>query len=169
MPIIGQDNNNECRILCINCVHPYVDYETRYPPLVFSYLKSMAGKAFPDIRFNFRIINNSVEKELDTFKPDLCLLTSVSQNFNYARDYGTLAVAKNITTLLGGVHITALPSTLPKGAVAVIGEGENTFVDVLRAFLNDKLNEELPDIHGLAYWDGDTLRKTEPRENNQRP
>ena len=52
MPIIGQYNNNECRILCINCVHPSVDYETRYPPLVFSYLKSMAEKAFPDIRFN---------------------------------------------------------------------------------------------------------------------
>ena len=141
-----------------------MDYETRYPPLAFSYLCSMARKAFPDIRFVFRIVNNEVASELDTFRPHLCLLSSVSQNFNYAKDYSAMAVDKGVTTLLGGVHITALPTSLPKGAIAVVGEGEATFVDVLRAYLNDELMKELQNIPGLGYWDGDTFKLNAPRE-----
>jgi len=163
LPKVRTTSDDEYRVLCVNCVHPNVDYETRYPSLAFCYLCSMARKIFPDTRFVFRIVNSEVERELDTFRPHLFLLSSVSQNFNYAKEYATIAVSKGVTTLVGGMHVTALPASLPKGAIAVIGEGEATFMDVLRAFLNDELSKELQNIPGLGYWDGDTFKQSAPR------
>ena len=76
-----------------------------------------------------------------------------------------------ITVIAGGVHVTALPEeALDKNIdVVVIGEGEATFVEFLRAFpdlLNgglEKRHEILGRLPGLAFLDRGTMPRTAPR------
>lgn len=74
--------------------------------------------------------------------------------------------AQDVTVILGGVHITAVPEeTLRRYPdcfdVCVIGEGEITLSELFRA-LDD--GRDLADVAGLAFMrEGDFIR-TEPRE-----
>ena len=71
---------------------------------------------------------------------------------------------KNIITILGGPHITAVPmETMEKFTqfdIGVIGEAEETIIELL-----NHLNKNLPvdDIKGLVIKDGNYLKVTERR------
>lgn len=69
-----------------------------------------------------------------------------------------------ITTILGGVHVTAAPQeTMQRFSaidVAVIGEAENTLPELLLAILGDKA---LHSIKGLVVRDNDEVIVTESR------
>jgi radical SAM superfamily enzyme YgiQ (UPF0313 family) len=73
---------------------------------------------------------------------------------------------KGIQIAVGGAHITAVPKeTLeryPQFDVGVIGEGENTIVELAQAI---QAGSELCKIPGLAFRESDGLRFTEPRES----
>jgi anaerobic magnesium-protoporphyrin IX monomethyl ester cyclase len=67
-------------------------------------------------------------------------------------------------TVLGGCHVTAIPEiTLkrcPSIDVAVIGEGERTFIELLRAF---KENKSFENIDGIAFRKDGLIRRTRER------
>jgi len=68
--------------------------------------------------------------------------------------------------LIGGTHITVLPSTLTKEMdVAVIGEGEEAIKELFEIFLRERSfdKKNLKDLKGLAYWDNGKIVQTEKR------
>ena len=74
---------------------------------------------------------------------------------------------KEVTTILGGVHLTAVPrETMEKFTqfdIGVIGEGETTLLEVIQA-LNEK--KDLKTVDGLVYRLNGEIIFTQPRKLN---
>jgi len=72
---------------------------------------------------------------------------------------------KDVLFVVGGSHATALPrETLlqyPVFDVAVVGEGEYTFYELVEAFEDQR---SFADIKGIAWRDQDKVKVNEPRE-----
>ena len=73
----------------------------------------------------------------------------------------------SLVTVLGGHHISHLPETLDECFdIGVVGEGEQTFTELLDALHHDQLiirPETLKHIKGLVFRDGNQLFITEKR------
>jgi len=148
------------RILFINAINPFVEVERRYPNLGLGYLVSSLRNNFGQNTFNFKIIDNNVKKEILSFDPDIIGITSVSQNYNRAKEYAHFAKIKNIPVIIGGVHISTLPQSLSNDmTVGCLGEGEKTILDLFSVFLkkNKFPVEDLVKIKGIVYKERDKL------------
>lgn len=158
------------RVLFINAIDPISEVESRYPGLGLAYLVSSLRSHFGDNYFNFRIIESGseseVKKQISEFRPDIVGISSVSHNFNLAKEYTVFAAGRNIPVIMGGVHISMLPHSLPKEAIlGCIGEGERTIVEIFRLFESHRSfpKNELGKIKGIVYHDdGGRLVITEP-------
>jgi len=146
------------KVLFINTVKLERFLETRYPPLNLAYLAAVLRKNFDDIQI--KIIDDNIEKELDTFKPDVVGISSVSQNYNLAIEYARMTKQRNIKVLIGGIHISLLPQSLSKDMdIGIIGEGEVTVVDLFKSNF-----ENLDKIDGIVYRKDDEIKFTKPRK-----
>lgn len=142
------------RIMFINAIDITSATETSLPPLGLGYLASSLRNEFGPARFEFRVVDRDVERQIRTFEPHLVGITSVSQNYNRAMEYARAAKGYGVPVIVGGVHISALPSTLsPDMDVGVIGEGEKTIVDLFALFERDgRFNgEALTAIKGIVF------------------
>lgn len=104
---------------------------------------------------------NFVREKIAAGKPDVVGITGTTPLMNQIRDISCLAksISKNILTIAGGAHVSALPreSVLESMLdLVVIGEGENTFTEVLNG-------TNLKEIKGIAYRDGENVIRTMPR------
>jgi Fe-S oxidoreductase len=72
---------------------------------------------------------------VESWRPDIFGISSVTENIEYAKSLaGRAKRGWNPLTILGGVHLTALPKSLPEVFdVGVVGEGEETFFELLQA------------------------------------
>ncbi len=133
-------------------------------PLGLGYLKSYLRMKLPELGVDIYEDVNSLMQS----KPDCVGVSASSQDFAVAqRHIKQVQEELGCPVLLGGVHISLLPETLPKGAIACIGEGEETLTELMDLFLQRHVfgQEELSKIKGIAYWDeSDNLVQTEPRE-----
>ncbi|MDZ7373108.1 MAG: B12-binding domain-containing radical SAM protein [candidate division KSB1 bacterium] len=149
-------------------VNPWVEgISNNKPPLGLGYLV-----AYLKARLGYdqvRVVNTGsrVLERIAELQPELVGFTAYSANFpevmalseKVKRDMG-------IPVLLGGPHVTALPESLPRWVdVGVIGEGEETLLDLMRLFLDRRAlpPSRLCEIPGLAFWDGDRLVRTSAR------
>ena len=157
--------HNDIRILLVNAINPTVEVEGRYPNLGLGHLAASVQKHLPHEKITFLIVDHNIRETLKNFRPHLVGISSVSQNYNIALQYADFFTQQNIPVIFGGIHITALPQTLPKTAVAgCLGEAELTFVDLVKLFLHEALiPERLKELPGIIFWKGDTLVKTEPQ------
>lgn len=133
--------------------------QTHYYPLAFGYLVSYC-EGFGE-KFEYSYVERLDKTILQNFQPDIVALTCVTENYNLARQY--ISIIKNfnhrIKVVIGGVHISAVPSSLDKNMdVGIIGEGEQTFLELLRN--NFDVNDK---IKGIVYYDNDVLCQTEWR------
>ncbi len=153
------------RILLINAIDSRAEVERRYPSLGLGYLVSSVRKHLAEAEIEFRIVDANVHATAERFRPHLVGISSVSQNFTRARSYADFFAARGVPVIIGGVHISALPAGLPPGAVAgCVGEGEATFVDLVRAFLDGGLTPaSLERIPGIVFRDGSEIRRTPAR------
>lgn len=101
---------------------------------------------------------------------DVIGISSVTQNFNIAKEIAEKAKnASNSLVLVGGHHITALPSNLTKDMdVAVLGEGEQTTLELVQAYERNEAKRlfdglDFSKIKGIAYRDGGNLKVTAKR------
>ena len=152
------------RILFVDALNPRVEVESRYPSLGMGYLVSAVRKALPGA-VEFKITGTGVRDTAESFKPHIVGISSVSQNFNIAKEYAGYFTGKGIPVLMGGVHISALPGCLPQGvAAACLGESEETFVELIKAYSGGGFTPEaLAGIPGIAYREGGEIRLTAPR------
>jgi radical SAM superfamily enzyme YgiQ (UPF0313 family) len=153
------------RVLLVNAINPRVEVERRYPNLGLGYLVSSARRALGDEAVEFRIASSGVVAAAREFRPRLVGISAVSQNFGIAKQYADVFASEDIPVVMGGVHVSALPESIP-GSVraACLGEGEETFVDIIRVFLEERLSaDRLASIPGIAFRDGERVVRTEPR------
>ncbi|PIS23242.1 hypothetical protein COT49_01110, partial [candidate division WWE3 bacterium CG08_land_8_20_14_0_20_40_13] len=106
------------KILLVNAINPTSEVETRYPNLGLGYLASALRSSFGNDHFDFKIIERGspdyVERQIAEFNPNIVGISSVTQNFNLAKKYAEFAKGKNIPVIMGGVHISMLPQSMPK-------------------------------------------------------
>jgi len=144
------------RVMLINAINPYAEIEYRYPPLGLGYLVSSLRGFFSRDTFQFKIVNQHIESEVSEFRPDIVGITSVTQNYSMANHYAAFIKKKGIPVLMGGIHISMLPSSLTLHMdVGVIGEGERTTIEIFELFIEKgKFSpEELSKIKGIVYRD----------------
>lgn len=154
------------KFLLINAIDITQSLQTSLPPLSLGYLASVLRGVYGNDSIEFKIVDRDINTKMNSFKPDLVGITCVSQNYNYAMEYAKMAKKKGISVLIGGTHITVLPTTLTKNMdVAVIGEGEEAIKELFHIFINKKAFEkkDLAELKGLAFWNGGRVVQTERR------
>ena len=154
------------KLLFINAINPESEIETRYTPLGILYLSASLKKALSVGMFELKLINKDIEKNLQSFRPDIVGITAVSQNFNYAIRYAKMACKEGLPTIVGGVHISMIPECLTEDMdVGCIGEGELTIIELMKVFLENKSfpPEELKKIDGIVFWKNGKRIKTPHR------
>jgi len=147
------------------------DYEQsmklyKYPPLGLGYIVSFLRRNMGQSNVECKIVDYDIEKYLDSFGPDIVGISTISQNFNIAKNYARIAKEKGYKTIMGGIHISSLPQTLPSEVdVGIIGEGEETTLELVKLFseCSGFPHRELVKIQGIVFRDGKRLIQTEPR------
>lgn len=135
-----------------------------FPALGLGYLAAFASERMDGLEFKYA----ETADEILAAQPDVVGISSVSENFDGAR----LLVSQirevfDGPLILGGIHISTSPGSLPRECdVGVIGEGELTFLELIRAIAADRRRwkDSLGSIPGLCYWSNDKLRLTPERE-----
>lgn len=142
----------------LTAVHP--QDRDQYHSLCFAYLAAYARRALPQVETV--VVRDA--REAVASRPDLVGVSASSLNIKQA-----IAVAESVRRaspaplLLGGIHISALPHTLPEPFdIGVVGEGEQTFLDLLRLFQQTgRLDAgELHRIPGLVFRDEGRIVQT---------
>ncbi|MBI4699221.1 MAG: B12-binding domain-containing radical SAM protein, partial [Nitrospirae bacterium] len=126
--------------------------------------------------FNARIFdaafNKWSEKELiqsiETYKPDIVGITSMTHEITQAAHITSLIKERlGISAIIGGCHLTALPertmSEFPVFDFGIIGEGEETILELLRSLFNGRKTSDIYSIRGLVFRDNGNIVVNEPR------
>ena len=135
-----------------------------FRPLGLAYLKSYLHRSFPQTEV-------TIYEKIDALirdRPDCVGISTTTQDFGIAKQLiKRVQEELGATVFLGGVHITLLPESLPRGVIGCIGEGEETLTELMSVFLEHRalLPKELSKVKGIAYYDENgRLVQTEPRE-----
>ena len=162
------------KIWFINCVNENrkTTVGPRYSGLGLSYIASYIREygGFRDITITEtgQSLGPSLIRKRD---PDIVGISSVTQNFNIAKEIARkIKKESNALVLVGNHHITALPNNLTEHMdVAVLGEGEQTTLELLEAYEENGLDYgKLSKIDGIAYRHNKKLIVT-PRQKLIRP
>lgn len=143
----------------------------RVPPIGLVYLATFLRDRIGLLNENIKIFDSNfytdIEKEIDDFKPHIIGLSTMTVNYMAAIAFAELFKKKStIPIIVGGVHVSSLPESLKKCFdLGVIGEGEETLGELVLSYIQngsfDKNN--LMDINGVAYFDGDKVVTTQRR------
>jgi anaerobic magnesium-protoporphyrin IX monomethyl ester cyclase len=110
------------------------DSETQ---LGLGYLKTYAEKHIPNI--NIKIITNPHKEDITLFSPDLVGISAVTRDYPQSIRIAKYCRKQQITTLIGGIHITLMPESLHKSFdYAILGEGERAFVKLIQSLKQNK-------------------------------
>jgi len=132
-------------------------------PLSFAYLASYLEKYGNYTDF---IIEDDIDV-LISKKPDIIGISSYTENYNEAILYAKkIKKILDIPIILGASHITGFPQSFnPVFSVGVIGEGEQTFLELVNLVKNNSFDKKyFSKIKGLVYFDQNKIIFTEPRE-----
>lgn len=120
-------------------VHPtngpnFVD--TYSPHLGIGHLASSLRKAMPvEVAF----AREHIDTWLKDFQPDVVGISSSSEVYGIAKRIARTVKQAGIPVIIGGRHISALPQTMTEDMdVAVLGEGEETFTELLKDYAESK-------------------------------
>ncbi len=144
------------RALLVNPYYP-ID-ETPSPPLGLAFIAAVLEEAGLEVKVLDYVVfpysQTLLADEIKTFRPALIGLTAVTMTFDTAIEVvkDTKAIDPNITTLMGGPHVTfraeATLAEHPELDGIVLGEGEETIAELARAI---EQNRSWSTIPGLVY------------------
>jgi anaerobic magnesium-protoporphyrin IX monomethyl ester cyclase len=139
------------------------------PPLGLAYLATFVRQNMPHCQI--RIIDKNFEEpfeELLDFQPDILGISAITMHYNAAIELAQrVKQAMDVPIILGGVHISTCPDSLsPVFDVAVMGEGEITFLELLKLYeKRSRLPlEDLENIPGLLFFRDGRLTSSASRE-----
>lgn len=147
------------RVLLINPFYPIS--ETPSPPLGLAYLASALAEAGVEVKILDLVVfpygRSMLQNLIEDFNPHVAGLTAVTMTFDNA--IGVIDDIKridpDILTVMGGPHVSfcARETLLANPALdaIVLGEGERTIVDLVRA-AND--GHAWSGVNGIAYRNG---------------
>jgi anaerobic magnesium-protoporphyrin IX monomethyl ester cyclase len=152
-------------------VHPFCPLEEiPSPPLGIGYLAAALERAQVQVKVLDLTVSPyskaRLENVLTEFQPHMIGATAVTMTFDDAIRVLTDAksIDPDITTVMGGPHISFCAeetmSEHPALDLAVIGEGDDTIVELVRALEDGR---HLSPIRGIAYRDDSTIRFSEAR------
>jgi len=163
-PKLSLDN---IRIALISCQY---DSE-KVAPLGLVYLATCLVKELNIGSDHIRVIDrrSNIKKEVLRFAPHVIGFTAMTVNYGETINFAkSLKRIHDVPYLLGGVHITSLPESMnPVFDVAVLGEGEQTFKELIALFLKEGCfsGNRLQQIQGVLFIDEKTRKiiQTEKR------
>lgn len=139
------------------------------PPLGLGYIASYLRKYHDTVEFNIisRSYEHNIHEIVKEFKPNVVGISSTTENYNTACLIANITkeIDSGILTIIGGAHITALPQNLKDTMdVGVLGEGEETFSEIIKAYESNTLNEStFGKIPGIVFWKEKQILVTEKR------
>lgn len=157
------------RCLLVNPYYPIS--ETPTPPLGLAFLAGVLEANGVDVKIADFVVHPYTRPNLDRlikdFSPHMAGVTAVTMTFDNAaavvRDIKS--INPDIVTVMGGPHISfRAEETLrenPELDIAVIGEGDQTIVDLTDAVENAL---DLMTVKGIVYRNGSRLIRTKPRD-----
>ncbi|HPA17002.1 MAG TPA: radical SAM protein [Verrucomicrobiae bacterium] len=99
---------------------------------------------------------------------DIVGVTAMTSDYTRATRYAeTIKKRFDVPTVVGGVHISTLPTSLAKCFdVGVVGEGEETFLELLEIFNQhgSLSGDKIASVKGIVYHGQDGLIQTERRK-----
>ncbi len=107
-----------------------------------------------------------IVRKVREYRPDIVGLSTVSQYYHLAVETANVCRRHGVFVVIGGHHVSALPSSMtPSMDLGIIGEGEDTMLDVCRAFMNKGPDRvAFASIPGVAWRDdAGQLVMAEPR------
>jgi anaerobic magnesium-protoporphyrin IX monomethyl ester cyclase len=136
-------------------------------PLAIEYIGAIAKAEGYDVKIIQQQYKSDDEilQEIIDFSPQLVGFSVMTYNY-----FASLSLAKKIKqynpgilTVFGGYHPSFFPEIVKENAIdfVIIGEGEETFKELLRVLNNPEQGYET--IRGIAYFDG-KLHINQPRE-----
>jgi anaerobic magnesium-protoporphyrin IX monomethyl ester cyclase len=153
---LGTGTIDMMRVLLINPFYPVS--ETPSPPLGLAFLAAAMLADGIKVQILDLVVypytKERLAETLETFDPQIVGATAVTMNFNHAADVmkDVKVINPGILTVMGGPHVTfCAPETLqshPEIDFIVLGEGEETLVELVRAYGN---GHSWSGIKGLAY------------------
>jgi len=142
--------------------------EESFPHLGLGYLGSKVEELASCVRVLDRRVATPAEEEAFLAEGlDVVGISAASFTFEEAIDFARRIKAQTPGTrvVLGGPHVSvAMRDTFADAAVdlAVYGEGEETFPDLIRTLQNGA-SDPLASVRGLLYRKGDGIEQTPPR------
>jgi len=120
------------------------------PPLSLGYIAAYLLAKVKDI--DIRIASYGISSTLDSFKPDIVGVSSVSQNYNFAKKIAVICKKRSLPVIIGGQHISALPQSMTKDMdIAILREGEETFREIAQIFQKHGRDmEKIRKVKGIA-------------------
>jgi len=156
------------RVLLINPYYPIS--ETPSPPLGLAYLGAALEQAGIQVKILDYVVypyrQPALESILHEFKPHVAGATAVTMTFDHARQVlsDIKRIEPEILTVMGGPHVTfCAQETLSAFAeldAVVIGEGEETMVELVKAVENAR---SLDTVSGTACRAGSKIVTTPKR------
>lgn len=126
------------------------------PPLGIGYVGAVLEKAGFEVKiFDAPPLGWNIDKivaESKNFDPDFFGIFSSTVSFNRAVKLAkALKKSRNVPVVIGGPHVTALPEEVMKFNcfdIGVIGEGEQTMVELIKALMDKK---DLKQVKGIIF------------------
>ncbi len=112
-------------------------------------------------------VEGILEETLGNSRPRILGVGALSDSFTSAMETCVLAKSLNadILTVLGGMHATVLDVQVleehPQVDIVVRGEGEKTFLELVRRFLD---SGDCKGVDGISYRDGKDVVRNQDRE-----
>jgi radical SAM superfamily enzyme YgiQ (UPF0313 family) len=153
------------RVLLINPFYPIS--ETPSPPLGLAYLGAALEQAGVQVKILDYVVypyrRDTLQSELKNFKPHIAGATAVTMTFDHAKQVlkNIKTIAPQVLTVMGGPHVTFCArqtlETFPELDVVVLGEGEDTCVDLIKAVEGA---QDLNRVNGITYRMGSQINTT---------
>jgi len=160
---------DKMRFLLINPHYPLS--ENPSPPLGLAYLAAVLEKEGIEVKVSDFVVNpyskNFIESVINSYRPDVVCATSVTMTFDNAVEIikDVKSIAPDVLTVMGGPHVSFCAEEMmnahPELDLVVIGEGEDTIIELIDAINNKKAWN---DINGIAYRNGKEIVETESRK-----
>ena len=157
------------RVLLINPFYPIS--ETPSPPLGLAYLAAALEQAGVEVKILDYVVypyqRDALESVLKEFNPRVAGATAVSMTADHAIQVlsDVKTIDPGILTVMGGPHISFCAQetleTFTELDAAVIGEGEETLVELLRAVEGAR---DFDTVSGIVYRAGSKILTTPKRE-----
>jgi len=156
------------RVLLINPFYPIS--ETPSPPLGLAYLAAALKQTGVQVKILDYVVygyrKDALQSVLNDFKPQIAGATAVTMTFDHAKQVlkEVKATDPGILTVMGGPHVSFCAQqtleTFPELDVIVLGEGEETLVDLTRTV---EEAQNLDTVRGIAYRRGSKIKITAKR------